>query len=142
MRFFSFLWDFIKVMFLPMLLVLAFLAIMYTSNMNHVVVHEYVHSKIYEAYDIESNISIDYVQMSGLTTVSGKDYAEKCAGTACQTLQEQNEIVSYNTGMIIVAIYGMGMLLLVMCIILFMQFKESNIINTEILKSLRGIQNG
>lgn len=142
MRFFSFLWDFTKVMFLPMLLVLAFIVMMYTINMNHIVMHEDIHSQIYEAYDIESNISIDYVKMSGLTTVSSRDYKDKCAGTYCQALQEQNEIVSYNSGMIMITIYGIGILLLMIGIIIFMQFKESNIINTEILKSLRGIQDG
>jgi len=142
MKVYSFVWEFIKVFFIPILLIISFISLMYITEMESIIIHEDIHSKIYEAYGVPSNVSIDYYSMSGKTIISSKDYQEKCAGTPCQTLQEQNEIVSYNASMLATMLYGSVLILLTISIIIYMQFKELNNINYEILKVLTEVKNG
>lgn len=67
----------------------------YSSNILMVYYHENAHSEVYERYNIESEININWYSVSGTTAVDKKEYEEKC-DDFCKLAQNQTEIVGYH----------------------------------------------
>jgi hypothetical protein len=106
---------------IPIFMMILMAVIVYTVSLGFVIQHENVHKAINYNYGMDSEIYIDYWTMSGYTTSSG----EKCDDN-CRMLHSYNEIVSYNMDAMMLAIYGVGFLLLTVLLFIYMQFKIYN----------------
>lgn len=72
-----------------------FLLAIYVVMMNHISLHEAIHKSIWEDYDINSTIEINFKTISGTTTADLNEYNNKC-NDYCKFQHNLNDIVGYN----------------------------------------------
>ena len=87
---------FFQFLFLPLL----FMGFVYMGGFVFVYMHESVHQEIFKTYNITSTATINYLDLSGVTSASSEDYNEKC-DEYCRLSNDMNEVVGYHTGVII-----------------------------------------
>jgi hypothetical protein len=73
----------------------------YTSS------HEEIHKHIFEHYNIESNISINYLTLNGATTPNSYDNCSEM----CLFSHELNDIIGYNVSLIIYFITNLTLII-------------------------------
>ena len=90
-----------------LLLLFIFAILFYFVGANYITMHESIHYTIYDRYDLESNVSIDMKTLSGEVIIGNRtEYSEKC-NDACKQLHAFNDIIGYNTMLLIINFWAM-----------------------------------
>ena len=72
----------------------------YVIGSSYIISHETIHGKIYERYNISSNISIHAKSLTGEVWASRGEFFGKC-NDYCRLSHAMNDVIGYNTKILI-----------------------------------------
>jgi hypothetical protein len=86
--------------------------LIYSVGLKYISQHEFIHYKINQRYNISSEIEINYFQLNGITTITNKDFMDKCTGT-CKLEHSLNDIIGYSLSLFIYFIIIMFIIIII-----------------------------
>jgi hypothetical protein len=87
-------------------IILLIAAVMYFNGIMSLNVHEEIHKQIFRNYDVSSTIQLNYLTLTGVTTPNMTQYNKYC-NESCNNLNVENEIIGYNTILLIISLWLM-----------------------------------
>jgi hypothetical protein len=81
-------------------LILIVFFLFWTIGAKYISQHEFIHSKIFRSYGINSETNIDYFKLNGVTYPIGAEIDKKCNDT-CKLANSLNDIIGYNVALFI-----------------------------------------
>jgi predicted PurR-regulated permease PerM len=117
---------------------LSFVVLTWGFELMSTSVHEDVHVAIFNNYNINSTVKIDWLTAAGTTSPNSDQYRLYC-NDLCKFSHSLNEIIGYNISLIsftiMVGIYILGILLMVFTYLRKLEYSDT--FKQEILEELR-----